>query len=184
VRFDSAGRPPTKFFAIDAIPPAIHSAKLNAKHYSTLVRHIVLLYSLLGQQKIGYLKSRIQGRWRTLKHMLSKNWLKTSRAMGWGIPEHKRNQFLMYTELELLQKYNPSKYAGKVTLICSDRDPDWKWLKPQAGQTQRLFSPLSALERWKTIADSVDLIETPGDHVSLFKGKNAMHLATIIRGKS
>jgi thioesterase domain-containing protein len=79
------------------------------------------------------------------------------------------DQWLLGYLEETAQGYEPKSYPGKITLLCSVREPKGLFLDPQMG--------------WGAFAlDGVDVAVIEGDHFTMFKGQGLEQMATHILG--
>ena len=77
------------------------------------------------------------------------------------------DQWLLGYLEETEQRYQPSLYPGKITLLCSAREPRGLFLDPQMG--------------WGPFASGgVDVAIIDGDHFTVFKGQGLEQMATNI----
>jgi thioesterase domain-containing protein len=77
------------------------------------------------------------------------------------------DQWLLGYLEESAQSYEPKSYPGKITLLCSTREPKGLFLDPQMG--------------WGAFASGgVDVAVIDGDHFTVFKGEGLEQMATHI----
>jgi len=79
------------------------------------------------------------------------------------------DQWLLGYLDDLAQTYNSGPYQGRVTLLCSAREPKGKFLDPKMG--------------WGALAlEGVDVAVIDGDHFTMLQGEGleqmALHIAT------
>jgi thioesterase domain-containing protein len=81
------------------------------------------------------------------------------------------DQWLLGYLDEVAQGYEPKLYQGKITLLCSTREPRGLFLDPQMG--------------WGAFTlGGVDVAVIDGDHFTMFKGRGleqmAAHISALI----
>lgn len=76
------------------------------------------------------------------------------------------DQWLLGYLEETEQRYEPKFYPGKITLLCSAREPRGLFLDERMG--------------WSAFAAGVDIAIIDGDHFTVFKGRGLEQMATRI----
>jgi len=157
-RLTAAGEPVAAVTLLDTIHPAFAESRIPLRTHLFELRRKGPRYAL---ERVR------ERRQRAARHAADAVLDRYVDRPGTPAPWEVRERRLFVHNKALLARYRPVGYAGRVVMMSAT--DDWK------------YRHLPADRGWSAVVPHIEVVRTPGDHVTLLEGANADVLAGGLR---